>query len=88
MYTKLRCLRCFNSSLFKNQVTNVLTEVVPFGKSSHKCMIYILMLQLLPLLIALSISHLLINMTLLLYKLTYVKKDVVDNIITLILTQA
>ena len=30
---KLRCLRCFNSSLFKSQVTNVLTEVVPFCKS-------------------------------------------------------
>ena len=85
MYTKLRC---FNSSLFKNQVTNVLTEVVPFCKSGHKCMMYILMLQLPPLLIVLSINHLLINMTLLLYKLTYVKKDVFDNIITLILTQA
>ena len=35
MYTKLRCLRCFNSSLFKSQVTNVLTEVVPFCKLGH-----------------------------------------------------
>ena len=35
MYTKPRCLRYFNSCLFKSQVTSVLTEVVPFSKSSH-----------------------------------------------------
>ena len=35
MYTKLRFLRYFNSSLLKSQVTNVLTEVVPFCKSGH-----------------------------------------------------
>ena len=35
MFTKLRFLRCFNSGLFTNQVTNVLTEVVPFCKSGH-----------------------------------------------------
>ena len=34
MYTKLRCLNCFNYGLFTNQVTNVLTEVVPFCKSN------------------------------------------------------
>ena len=27
---------CFNSVFFINQVTNVLTEVVPFCKSGHK----------------------------------------------------
>ena len=35
MYTKLKCLRCFNSGLLTNQVTNILTEVSPFCKSSH-----------------------------------------------------
>ena len=33
MYTKLICLSSFNGSLFTNQVTNILTEVVPFCKS-------------------------------------------------------
>ena len=41
MYTKLRYLRYFNSSLFKSQVTNVLTEVVPFCKSGHICILEI-----------------------------------------------
>ena len=35
MYTKLRCLRCFNSGLFTKQPTNHLKEVVPFCKSGH-----------------------------------------------------
>ena len=35
MYTKVICLICFNGRLFTNQVTNVLTEVVPFCKSGH-----------------------------------------------------
>ena len=36
MHTKLICSICFNGSL-TNQVTNVLTEVVPFCKSGHIC---------------------------------------------------
>ena len=35
MYTKLRYLSCFNNGLLTNQVTNILTEVVPFCKSDH-----------------------------------------------------
>ena len=35
MHTKLICSICFEGSLFTNQVTKVLTEVVPFGKSGH-----------------------------------------------------
>ena len=34
MHTKL-FLICFNSGFFTNQVTNILTEVVPFCKSGH-----------------------------------------------------
>ena len=34
MYPKL-FLKCFNSVFLTNQVTNVLTEVVPFCKSGH-----------------------------------------------------
>ena len=35
MYTKLTCLRRVNNGLFTNQVTHILTEVVPFYKSGH-----------------------------------------------------
>ena len=35
MHTKLICSICFDGSLFTNQVTNVLTEVVPFCKSGQ-----------------------------------------------------
>ena len=31
------CLVCFNSGVLTNQVTYILTEVVPFCKSSHIC---------------------------------------------------
>ena len=34
MYAKLFLL-CFNNVFFTNQVTNVVTEVVPFCKSGH-----------------------------------------------------
>ena len=34
-------LKCFNRDFFTNQVTNVLTEVVPFCKSGHTYTSYI-----------------------------------------------
>ena len=41
MYNYSICMQncfliCFNGGFFTNQVTNVLTEVVPFCKSGHK----------------------------------------------------